>query len=77
MSDKLAKTRCPTCGEFTLKITERLKARKIGEFSLSGQQMKVSAAYHPVLYCTKLDCTFERWGWIDGGHVVFDPREGK
>lgn len=75
MSEKLKVTPCPSCGHHTLQIDLRLTAREIGEFSLAGQQPKVSAEFLPWLYCQRPECNFQQRGQYDGpGHAVFpDP----
>lgn len=47
----VANTPCPSCGEKTLRIEARLAAKPIGDFSLAGAQMKVSAVEVPWLVC--------------------------
>lgn len=71
MSEKLKTTPCPQCGHHTLQIDLRLTAHEIGEFSLSGSQLKVSASFKPWLYCWRPECDFKRRGEIDGKHAVF------
>ena len=71
---RLAAAWCPGCyAKGTLKIISRLQAKPIGEFSLAGNQMKVSAREVPVLVCRA--CEHEVVGrFEDDGHVVFDPQ---
>lgn len=45
-------TPCPICDHKTLQIVMRIEAKPPGTFSLSGVQMKVSAAPWPYLMCT-------------------------
>lgn len=75
MSETLKKTPCPKCGELTLVLDLRLKAKEIGEFSLAGQQMKFSVQELPHLSCANpVMCDFEEWGRIEGTHAVFKGR---
>jgi hypothetical protein len=51
VSDDVADTPCPGCGEKKLRIEWRLTAQPLGSFSLSGHSMKVSATSGPWLVC--------------------------
>ena len=59
MTDDISKTPCPQCGAVELRIEwqDGLRAKPLGSFSLSGQQMKVSAIRTrvPVLLCGGCD----------------------
>lgn len=56
----ISNTPCPACGERTLTIEMRMTAKPIGEFSLAGVGMKVSATNKPWLICT--NCGVEAEG---------------
>lgn len=71
---KLDTATCPTCGGVGLAIDMRLRAQDIGDSSLAGQQMKVSARELPYLYCPRHPCGYGIWGWIEGKYAVF-PRD--
>ncbi|HTF53633.1 MAG TPA: hypothetical protein VK735_39825 [Pseudonocardia sp.] len=43
---------CPRCSSLTLTIQWRLEAVPLGQFSLSGNTMKVSAYEWPYIICT-------------------------
>lgn len=68
-------SQCPRChaGPGTLQIRSTLQARPIGEFSLAGAQMKVSAVEVPVLTCSA--CDLHIVGRFEDGHAVFTPPE--
>lgn len=68
----LETTPCPQCGALGfLEITERLLAKEIGDFSLSGNQMKFAAQAVPVLRCRM--CSLDLVGRYDRAHAVFSP----
>lgn len=72
MSEKLKRTPCPQCGEKTLFLDIRLKAKPLLSYSLAGQQPKVSAQRKPYLGCYRPECDFEAWGhFTDDGHAQF------
>jgi hypothetical protein len=74
---------CPNCGSTALTIGQAIKARQIGEFSLAGGQMKISARLVAVAECS--DCDLYVTGHLEnaelapdgmsfvGGHFVPDP----
>lgn len=65
---------CPNCLEKGgLEISKTLQARPVGNFSLSGNQLKFSAVEVPKLACSL--CEWAVIGVQDGpGHVKFpDP----
>jgi len=67
---------CPVCSATeTLSLAMELVAKPLGSFSLSGQQMKVSATSRPVLSCS--ECGLRLVGRLDadGRHVTF-PASG-
>lgn len=53
-------TPCPACGEQALTIEMRLTANPVGNFSLAGVGMKVTAANKPWLACS--NCGIEAEG---------------
>jgi len=70
---KIVDTPCPACGQMALRIERRLRAMPIGTFSLSGEQMKVSAIEVPWLVCGSCGAAAEgtpachpKTGWISG-----------
>lgn len=68
VEEQLAEVPCPRCGHRTLTLEERderrLFARRLGTWSLSGTQPKVSAVdatvRWPYAVCTTPDCGFEK-----------------
>lgn len=56
-SDDLSQVECPGCAEKGLFLTKVLAARPIGDFSLAGAQMKLSAHEVPALKCGFCDWT--------------------
>lgn len=56
-SDDLSQVECPGCTEKGLFLTKVRAARPIGDFSLAGAQMKVSAYEVPALKCSFCDWT--------------------
>lgn len=57
--DALCATPCPRCGHMSLAAEKRLRASKVGTFSLAGVGMKFSAGYKIYVYCTLYACVFE------------------
>lgn len=54
---------CPMCGVVgSLRLSYQLYAKPIGSFSLSGQQMKVSAVRYLVVTCGIDSCDFRARG---------------
>ena len=51
LEDWAAGQTCPECEHKGLRIEWRLEAKPVGSFSLSGAQMKFSAAKVPWLVC--------------------------
>ena len=75
MANQLDETPCPTCATVgtLVFVPEKLIAKPLGTWSLSGQQMKTSAYTAPVLEC--INCDFSAIGRyiIDDGkpYAVF------
>jgi hypothetical protein len=68
---------CPVCKAPSgcLSVRDELVASQLGDFSLSGNQMKVSARTRPVLRCATCDLSVAG-EYDDEGHVVFiRPKE--
>lgn len=76
MAGTIDRTPCPGCGQTeVLYISVKLFAKKIGEFSLAGAQVKFSARELPVLKCH--NCDFNLVGrFTDDNHVAFTPPKG-
>lgn len=73
MAGTIARTPCPDCDEVGgLYIDTVLVAGQIGDHSLAGNQIKVSARAQPILRCSK--CDFSLLGEFDGDSVVFNPQ---
>jgi hypothetical protein len=54
----LARSACQVCKlRYIVWVAQRFKAKEIGEFSLSGVQMKFSATSHWVYLCTVCGAT--------------------
>lgn len=72
-------SRCPRChaGPGTLTITPDgdLVARPLGDFSLSGSQIKFAARARPVLRCSACDLAVQGDWDDDQRHVTFTPPE--
>ncbi len=76
MADKVEETPCPGCkqvGTLVL-IPEKLVAKPLGTWSLSGAQMKTSAYVAPVIECG--NCNWQAVGRYvtekGGTYAVFD-----
>lgn len=60
-NNKLRSIACPACGSVgSIKLGTTLVARPLGSWSLSGQQLKVSARETPALVCTTPGCHFHK-----------------
>lgn len=72
MAGSITRTPCPQClATGGLYIDDQLVAAPIGDFSLAGGAVKVSAISAPVLQCA--NCTLRIVGTFDGeGHAIFD-----
>lgn len=68
---------CPECGTKSrddpgaFVISDALVAQPLGDFSLSGQQMKVSAHRRLKLECQR--CHWHVYGYIQGEDFIADP----
>jgi hypothetical protein len=61
-SDVLATLPCPDCATVgSLRLGTRLRARPVGTWSLSGEQLKTSAVQVPVLECGVDGCGFVKF----------------
>ncbi len=62
---------CPNCGqEGTLFMSWELEAKPIGDFSLAGAQMKVSAVHRAAVACK--NCKMMQAGLLTGDVKVVD-----
>lgn len=62
---------CPNCGaENAVTIRPGLSAKQIGEFSLAGQQMKVSARTVAIAECSS--CDLYLTGRVEGATLAED-----
>jgi len=62
LEEAARETPCPLCHKLSLWLSYKLVAKPIGEFSLSGQQMKFSCVQYPILTCTTAGCDFRARG---------------
>lgn len=67
---KLSKA-CPQCTRVgTLYLANVFVAKDVGDFSLAGQQLKLSVIERVVLACER--CRFERVGHLEGAEISED-----
>lgn len=63
---------CPRCDVTALHIEEKMRAQSVGEFSLSGMQMKASAGGWPYLVCRACSAQAPA-ARVEDGEGVYDP----
>ena len=75
MTGTITRTPCPQCKEVGgLFISSQVVAQPIGEWSLSGGQMKTPVSIKPFLKCA--NCTLNIAGEFDGEHhATFAPSQ--
>lgn len=67
-------THCPQCDFIGgLHIEQKLVAKALGTWSLSGSQLKTPAQMHPFLECTNCDLSLQGNYADDGTSAVFRP----
>lgn len=57
---RLTDVPCPRCQNTTLVVEDRLEARPLGTWSLSGAQLKTSAVAWPYAVCHTEGCGFTK-----------------
>jgi hypothetical protein len=65
---------CPVCSTVgTLNISDRIRVKPLGSFSLAGAQMKAPGRVYPFLECTACGLAVEGRYDQDGRHATFTP----